>query len=95
MVSDDPVIGFGAVPRADLFVNRLLDAVGPIKSRFDGVTPYFVPGAAGVKAFAALENSGVAVRMLTNSLEATDMLPVHAGYAKRREDMLRAGVGLC
>lgn len=94
LVSDDPVVGFGAVPRSDLFVSRLLDAVGPIKTRFDGVTPYLVPGAAGVKAFAALESGGVSVRMLTNSLEATDVLPVHAGYAKRREDMLRAGIEL-
>ena len=94
LVSDDPVIGFDAVPRRDLFVTRLLSAVGPIKTRFDGVTPYFVPGAAGVKAFAALQQHGVAVRMLTNSLDATDVMPVHAGYAKRRKDLLRAGVGL-
>ena len=94
LVSDDPVVGFDAVPRADLFISRLLDAVGPIRNRFDGVTPYFVPGAAGVKALGALIDSGVSVRMLTNSLEATDALPVHAGYAKRREDLLRANVGL-
>ncbi|MDF1610091.1 phospholipase D family protein [Hoeflea sp. YIM 152468] len=94
LVSDDPVIGFDAVPRSDLFLTRLRDAVGPIRSRFDGVTPYFVPGAAGVKTFAALASSGVTVRMLTNSLEATDALPVHTGYAKRREALLRAGVGL-
>ncbi|MDN5788228.1 phospholipase D family protein [Pseudorhodobacter sp.] len=94
LVSDDPVIGFDAVPRRDLFVTRLLSAVGPIKTRFDGVTPYFVPGAAGVKAFTALQQRGVAVRMLTNSLDATDVMPVHAGYAKRRKDLLRAGVGL-
>jgi len=94
LVSDDPVIGFDTVAHADLFVTRLLDAVGPIRERFDGVTPYFVPGEAGVKAFAALQDNGVSVRMLTNSLEATNMLPVHAGYAKRREDLLRAGVGM-
>ena len=94
LVSDDPVIGFDALPRSELFVNRLLDAVGPIKNRFDGVTPYFVPGEAGVNAFATLQSRGVSVRMLTNSLEATNVMPVHAGYAKRREDLLRAGVGL-
>jgi len=94
LVSDDPEIVFGAASHSDLFVTRLADAVGPITSRFDGVTPYFVPGEAGVKAFIALENSGVSVRMLTNSLEATNMLPVHAGYSKRREALLRAGVGL-
>ena len=94
LVSDDPVKGEGAVPREDLLASRLRRAVGDIESRFDGVSPYFVPGAAGVEAFAALERRGVTVRMLTNSLEATDVLPVHAGYAKRRKDMLKSGVAL-
>lgn len=94
LVSDDPVIGFDTVPRRDLFVNRLLSAVGPIETQFDGVTPYFVPGTAGVKAFSEMQQRGVAVRMLTNSLDATNALPVHAGYAKRRKDLLGAGVGL-
>lgn len=94
LVSDDPIKGEGAVPREDLLATRLLQAVGEIKTRFDGITPYFVPGAAGVKAFATLQSRGVTVRMLTNSLEATDVVPVHAGYSKRREAMLRAGVTL-
>lgn len=34
------------------------------------------------------------VRILTNSLASTDVKAVHAGYAKRREDLLRAGVVL-
>ncbi|MFZ1470390.1 MAG: phospholipase D family protein [Paracoccaceae bacterium] len=94
LVSDDPIKGQGAVPREDLLAVRLMKAVGRIETRFDGVSPYLVPGAAGVKALATLKAQGVAVRMLTNSLEATDVLPVHAGYAKRRVDMLRSGVGL-
>ena len=32
--------------------------------------------------------------MLTNSLAATDVTPVHAGYAKYREALLRGGVRL-
>ncbi|MCX7567381.1 phospholipase D family protein [Sulfitobacter sp. F26169L] len=94
LISDDPIVGTDAIVRADLFVSRLLKAVGPIESRFDGVTPYFVPGKAGVRVFAGLQESGIEMRMLTNSLEATNMLPVHAGYSKHREDLLRAGVGL-
>ncbi len=94
LVSDDPVKGQGAVPREDLLASRLREAVGEIEARFDGISPYFVPGAAGVEAFATLEARGVAVRMLTNALEATDVLPVHAGYAKRRGAMLRSGVEL-
>ncbi|WP_116599465.1 phospholipase D family protein [Primorskyibacter marinus] len=94
LVSDDPVKGEGAVPREDLLASRLRKAVGEIESSFDGISPYFVPGKAGVNAFATLARHGVVVRMLTNSLEATDVLPVHAGYAKHREDMLKAGVVL-
>lgn len=92
LVSDTPAKGEGAVPREDLLAVRLMEAVGEIKHRFDGISPYFVPGAAGVRAFRTLERQGVAVRMLTNSLEATDVLPVHAGYAKRRRDLLKIGV---
>ncbi|WP_289044094.1 phospholipase D family protein [uncultured Aliiroseovarius sp.] len=92
LVSDDPVKGLGAVPKEDLLAVRLRKAVGRIESRFDGISPYFVPGAAGVKAFSKLESEGVQVRMLTNALEATDVLPVHAGYAKRRRDLLAVGV---
>ncbi|HBB81729.1 MAG TPA: phospholipase, partial [Sulfitobacter sp.] len=94
LVSDDPIKGEGAVAWEDLLASRLADAVGEIKTRFDGVSPYFVPGKAGVEAFAMLEGQGVQVRMLTNSLDATDVLPVHAGYAKRRKDLLRSGVQL-
>lgn len=94
LVSDDPVKIFKKAPDAEQFTAQLLDAAGPITRQFDGVTPYFVPGDAGVSAFADLTENGVAVRMLTNALEATNMLPVHAGYSKRRKVLLRLGVEL-
>jgi phosphatidylserine/phosphatidylglycerophosphate/cardiolipin synthase-like enzyme len=34
------------------------------------------------------------VRILTNSLAGTDEVSVHSGYARRRKDLLRAGVQL-
>ncbi|QIK42220.1 phospholipase D family protein [Pontivivens nitratireducens] len=94
LISDDPDKIMGRASEAELFTTRLRDAMKPIEHRFDGVTPYFVPGERGQEAFASLRERGVAVRMLTNSLEATNMLPVHAGYSKRRKDLLRMGVGL-
>lgn len=94
LVSDDPAKGKGAVPRGDLLATRLTRAVGEVTQRFDGISAYFVPGKGGVETFAKLERSGVRVRLLTNSLEATDVLPVHAGYAKRRKDLLDAGVAI-
>jgi cardiolipin synthase C len=94
LVSDDPIKGEGAVPREDLLAVRLMKAVGKIEKKFDAISPYLVPGSAGVKAFVKLRAQGVKVRILTNSLEATDVLAVHAGYTKRRMQMLRAGVSL-
>ena len=51
-----------------------------------------MPGEEGTAALAALAGRGVTVRILTNSLAASDVSAVHAGYAKRRDDLLRAGV---
>jgi putative cardiolipin synthase len=60
----------------------------------DLVSPYFVPTQEGTDALVAVAARGVRVRVLTNSLAATDVGPVHAGYSKRREALLRAGVRL-
>jgi hypothetical protein len=42
----------------------------------------------------ALGAAGTRITVLTNSLEATDVPAVHAGYAKRRVALLRAGIVL-
>jgi putative cardiolipin synthase len=55
-------------------------------------SPYFVPGHQGVVMLTDLEDRGVRVRVLTNSLASTDVGVVHAGYAKYREPLLRGGV---
>lgn len=47
-----------------------------------------------MKYFASLAKHGVIVNVLTSSQEATDVAAVHAGYAKRRKPLLRAGVSL-
>ena len=57
-------------------------------------SPYLVPGASGVEAFAALRRRGVKVVILTNSFAANDVPIVHVGYARYRVPLLRAGVEL-
>ncbi len=57
-------------------------------------SPYFVPGKEGAAALGRLSRQGVRVRILTNSLASNDVGIVHAGYAKYRKDLLRAGVEL-
>jgi cardiolipin synthase C len=58
------------------------------------ISPYFVPGDGGVAWLRGLEERGVNVTVLTNSLAATDVAAVHAGYQRYRMDMLSAGVHL-
>jgi putative cardiolipin synthase len=57
-------------------------------------SPYFVPGKKGTAFLKQLSDRGVRVRILTNSLASTDVGLVHAGYAKYRKDLLRAGIEL-
>jgi len=93
LVNDDPSKITAPSDRTDmLLLPRLAKAMGRPTRELDLVSPYFVPGKEGTKGLAELARNGIAVRVLTNSLSATDVGPVHAGYAKYREDLLRAGV---
>jgi len=58
------------------------------------VSPYFVPGDSGVAWLGGLVKRGVRVTVLTNSLAATDVGAVHAGYQHYRGALLEAGVRL-
>jgi len=58
------------------------------------ISPYFVPGERGMALAESLRRRGVKVRVLTNSLAATDAPAVHIGYARYRADLLAMGVEL-
>ena len=95
LVRDDPHKTLDTTEDTSLLLlASLLPTIGEPDASFDLVSPYFVPGERGTEVLSALAKRGVRVRILTNSLAATDVGPVHAGYAKRREALLRAGVRL-
>ncbi|MEA1607404.1 phospholipase D family protein [Pseudomonas spirodelae] len=94
IVSDDPAKGLGQAVDQGLLSKQLAVILGQPQQHVELVSPYFVPTAAGVKAFTELTEQGVSVRILTNALEATDVAAVHSGYAKRRKALLEAGVEL-
>ena len=94
MVSDDPAKGLGRAASGGLLSDRLRLAVGEPTGELELISPYFVPGSAGVDALGVLARQGVKVSVLTNSLEATDVAAVHSGYARRRKPLLEAGVRL-
>jgi putative cardiolipin synthase len=53
-----------------------------------------MPTEEGAEYFVRLARKGVKIKVLTNSLEGTDVAMVHAFYAKWREPLLKAGVTL-
>ena len=94
LVSDDPAKVLGEASDEASVATRLPLLLGAPSAQLDLVSPYFVPGPVWNARFGVLAASGVKVRILTNSLEATDVKAVHAGYAKWRAPLLRAGVRL-
>jgi len=75
-------------------VAGLTRTLGETSRSLDIATAYFVPGRLGANFIRRLALSGRPVRVLTNSLASTDVAPVHAGYARYRRRLLRAGVKL-
>ena len=58
------------------------------------ITPYYVPGKESMQAIRKLRAAGVRLRVLTNSLAATDEPMVHGGYLRYRRELLELGVEL-
>lgn len=94
LVADAPDKALGKAAPQELLAQRLRTVVGTPRREIDLVSPYFVPGVEGTRSLVELARSGVRVRVLTNSLSATDVTAVHAGYARRREALVRGGVRL-
>lgn len=94
LLSDDPAKGLGNAPPESHLWPRLHEAMGRPQLELELISAYFVPGESGSDYLAELARSGVAVSVLTNSLAATDVAAVHAGYARRRDKLVAAGVAL-
>ncbi len=94
MISDPPEKALGKSERGDRMIDDLSAVFAATASSLELVSPYLVPGANGTRDLVAMAKRGVDVRVLTNSLAATDMAAVHAGYAKRRKQLLDAGIKL-
>jgi putative cardiolipin synthase len=58
------------------------------------VSPYLVFAEHGLEHLAEMRQRGIRVAVLTNSLDSTDSLAAHAGYARQREALLTSGVEL-
>ncbi len=77
-----------------LLTTQLRPELAGIKQELMLVSAYFVPGEEGQAYLTGRADAGVAVSLLTNSLEATDVPAVHGGYAPYRQALLEHGVKL-
>lgn len=75
-------------------VSQLIPYFERARREVNIVSAYFVPRTSGVDWMAELEDRGVGVTVVTNSLKSNDVPPVYAHYAKKRKQLLRNGVEL-
>ena len=94
LVCDDPAKVLGESGQQDLLTAQFGPVLLSAQREIDIVSPYFVPGKKGTADLVGFARRGIKVRVLTNSLAATDVGAVHAGYVKRRQTLLRGGVKL-
>jgi len=94
MISDDPAKGLGRAASEELFHHQLRKVIGDPVSDLELVASYLVPGETGTDSFVSMARHGVKIRILTNSLEASDVPAVYSGFAKRRKPLLKAGITL-
>ncbi len=77
-----------------LIAKQLLNVVKSVQSEVLIVPPYFVPGEKGLARLRELRSRNVRIRVLTNSLESTDVVAAHAGYSHYRPELLKEGIEL-
>ena len=88
------VLADGEPARALLMATQLRPELDGVSNELIMMSAYFVPQKSGMDYLLGRADAGVDVRLLTNSLEATDVPAVHGGYAPYRKTLLEHGVKL-
>lgn len=93
VLADPPEKALG-VKKSPWMHEQVRDLLAAAQSDVSMITPYFVPGSAGLADLEAVSRRGVAVSILTNALAACDNIVVHGAYSFYRAPLLAAGVRL-
>lgn len=95
-VSDDPakVTMTSQDAQQALVGAALLPWVKSAQTDITIISPYFVPGEMITDVMVTAAGAGKRVRVLTNSLVASDVAAVHGGYSRHRKPLLAGGVDL-
>jgi len=91
LVSDDPAKGLGQAADEDLLIGQLPDILARPAEKVDLVSAYLIPGEAGTALLESYLADGVRTRLVTNSLEATDVPVVHSAWMGYRDRLVRGG----
>ena len=91
-LSDDVGKLTKTVPADTNLVHQLRALLGSPSKKLTIISSYFVPTKDGVNTLVELAESGIEIKILTNSFDATDVTAVHSGYSQWRASMLRAGI---
>lgn len=93
LLADPPDKAYGkhSAPWIDTAIATML---GAAKTEVRLITPYFVPGNAGLSGLTRLEARGVKVSLITNALASTDLITVHGAYRTYRGPLLAAGASI-
>jgi putative cardiolipin synthase len=71
--------------------NDLREVIYSTEKEIYIITPYYVPGEPGVDMVRQLEEKGVRVVIVTNSLASNNHTAVHGAYSRYRKEVLRVG----
>jgi putative cardiolipin synthase len=88
------VLSKGEPPAHLLLTTQLAPELNGVTKELIMVSAYMVPGQPGVVYLTHRADTGVSIRLLTNSLEATDVPAAHGAYAPYRKTLLEHGVQL-
>jgi putative cardiolipin synthase len=91
LVSDDPAKGLGEAADEDLLIGQLPNLIGRPERSLDLVSAYLIPGETGTSLIEGYLADGIRTRLVTNSLEATDVPVVHSAWMGYRDMLLREG----
>ncbi len=95
VLADDPAKAAGATaPATGSALDSTLLTLRSAEREVMVVSPYFIPGARGMKLMQGAIDQGIKVSVMTNSLAATDEPLAYWGYVRYRAAMLKMGVAL-
>ena len=80
--------------QAAKMTQKLKGILAAAQSELLMVTPYFVPGQAGMRLLREMRGRNLTIKIITNSFLSSDAPLAQIGYMRYRKDLLRMGVEL-